>query len=202
MLESEFQTEEFKQLKAELASRETAMGTLLTVGLVSCVTLLSALISVAIHNPQGQALPWEFAFTFLSPFFILFPMLWLVLDHRLEVHKIGSYLQAFYDERSLGTKWEVRVEVFRHHFERSHTLDAVPILAWSIFILCSIAFLYGCHQLGGATVVVSAILLLPIIILVRFHFKWNQCANEKRKEYLALWRLIRDNEKPNHPLKK
>lgn len=57
---------------------------------------------------------------------MIIPVIWLLLSHRRAMHNIGSYLQAFNDERALETRWETRVEAFRQQVERSHALGAVP----------------------------------------------------------------------------
>ena len=193
MADDNIQLEEFRLLKEELASRERAMGTLLTFGLVSSVSLLAALLSVAIRDFPAGAGEWPFAFALLAPLFILVPLTWLLLSHRREIHKIGSYLQAFYDERSFGTRWEVRIEAFRKHFERSHTLDAIPALVWAVFTLCGIAFGYECHRLNGP-LYATLFLLIPAIALGWFHADWRACAAKDREDFLRVWRLIREAE--------
>jgi hypothetical protein len=187
------QLEEFKLLKEELAAREKAMGSLTTFATVSSVSLLSALIAVGMRDVPTSSREWPFAFVLLSPLFILLPTTWLLLSHRREIHKIGSYLQAFYDERAFGTRWEVRVEAFRQHFERSETLDAVPALIWAVSALCAVAFGYVCYRLQGPLYVLS-FLFIPAMALLWFHADWRAAATKDREAYLRIWQRIRDAE--------
>jgi hypothetical protein len=186
------QIEEFKLLKEELGDREKAMGSLITFATVSSVSLLSALFAVAMKDNPAPAREWPFAFSMLTPLFIIIPVCWLLLSHRRSMHKIGSYLQVFYDERALGTRWEGRVEAFRQ-FERGRTLDAVPGLLWAVSILCATAFGYVCFRLQGPFYVLL-FLLVPLMILLWFHIKWRTCVSRDRKRFLGTWRRIRDAE--------
>lgn len=187
------QIEEFKVLKEELSDREKAMGSLITFATVSSVSLLSALFAVAMKDNPTPAGEWPFAFSMLTPLFIIIPVSWLLLSHRRAIHKIGSYLQAFYDERALGTRWEVRVEAFRQELGRSHTLAAVPGLLWAVSILCAAAFGYVCYRLHGPLYVLL-FLLVPLMILLWFHIKWRACVSKDKERFLGTWRRIRDAE--------
>jgi Flp pilus assembly protein TadB len=134
----------------------------------------------------------------LTPLFIIIPVSWLLLGHRRAMHKIGSYLQAFYDERALGTRWETRVEAFRQQVERSHTLDAVPGLLWAVSILCAVAFGYVCYRLHGPLYVLL-FLLVPAMALLWFHIDWRGCVSKDREQFLDEWHRIRGAEKAARP---
>ncbi len=103
--------EEFKQMHEHMRQREAAMGELLTVTTAGAMTLLAATAAVVFQSLPSSPLVYCYILLLPIPFIIL--MLSILTLHRLDIYRMGYYLNVFYEEKYGGAEWGIRSFRFR-----------------------------------------------------------------------------------------
>jgi hypothetical protein len=98
-----FRLEEYKHIFDEIKARERSINQLFVVAVVVSVSILSAVSTLYSRQcaPSTELSP-IYAYVFLSPFAVILPILYVLISHRRDLHRSGTYIHVFYEEPGLS----------------------------------------------------------------------------------------------------
>jgi hypothetical protein len=191
---AKFQIEEYKQVRDEIKAREQSINQLFVIGVVASISILSAVSTF--FSKQPPITEPVYAYVFLSPLAVIIPILYVLISHRRDLHRSGTYLHVFYEEPGLGPMWETRLAKFRDR-QKGESLDAIPWTFWAITVVTVAGFVFTLNGITSfacntwwlsATVTVGS----AITFLINGHAKFAHASVSVRDGYYKHWLQIRN----------
>lgn len=188
-----YRLEEYKQIREEAAARELAINQLFIVAVTASTAILSAVTALffKIDSELLSSLSAAYAYSFLGPFALIILILYVLVSHRRDIHRLGTYLQVFYEQANLGPKWQTHVEEFRK-IRRGESLDVLPWTFWGIAVAAMSGFVFALNKISPFGCNLSW-LMATIVLLVAFgfllvgHAKFWCSSSKIRARYLQDW---------------
>jgi len=132
--------EEYKALRNEIMFLEKSIGQFFLAAIIADISLISAIGSI-FFKLKIEAFSIVGAYFFLFPPLILISVLYIISSHRKDIHRIGTYIQVFYEENIFAKGWESRLSKFRD-INKGESLDYIPLVFFVIFLISIIIFMF------------------------------------------------------------
>jgi len=191
----DFQLEEYKQIRDDITDLERAMTQLFAVAVATSVTILSAVgaFFFKIEPEVLEKLSAAYAYPFLGPEAILIPILFLLVSHRRDIHRFGTYLLVFYEEHDFGPMWEIKVTRFREK-KKGESLDVLPVTFWGIYVISVIGFIYALSKVTDincqTALFPGSLIIVTLVLMAYGHYKFRHASTTIRDDYYKIWKEI------------
>lgn len=189
--------EEYKQIREEAAARELAINQLFIVTVTASTAILSAVTALffKIDSEQLSSLSATYAYSFLGPFVLIVPILYVLIEYRRDIHRLGIYLQVFYEQANLGPKWQTHVEEFRR-IRRGESLDVLPWVFWGIAVAAASGFVFALIKISPFECNLSWLTAIIVLLvaggfLLIGHWKFWCASSKVRDHHLQDWLRVR-----------
>lgn len=106
------------------------------------------------------------------------------------MHRSGTYLQIFFEDKKNGPLWETRLTKFRKK-QKNESLNFLPWIFWAIYVLSSVLFITALIPIPNFNML--NILLLPLfeILIGIAHYRYASF-NKIRQDYYIAWKDIQE----------
>src|SRR6266511_2477461 len=162
MDKDKYSLEEYKYIAEAILEIDKRILQVFAVATAVSISLLSAVASLILGKQQGQ-ITVVLAYAALAPDILVVPAFYLMLSQRLDMIRLGSYRQIFFEERNEIEGWETQLEKFRK-LEKTEANDPIPYTYWTLFLASVALFVYGIIEVR-ASLCHLFILGLPLMFL-------------------------------------
>lgn len=187
-----YKIEEYKEIRNEIRAREFAIAVFFQIALISSVTILSGVCAFFFNlKPNDSQNVYVYTYAFLSPIVIMLPIFYLIISHRQDMHRSGTYLQVFFEDKKNGPLWETRLTKFREK-QKNESLNFLPWIFWAIYVISSGLFITALISIPNFNMLNILLLLLFAIFIGIAHYRY--ASFKMRQDYYIAWKKIQDAE--------
>ena len=179
--------EEYKHISSAIIDIHNRVLQVFGIAVTVSVSLLSVVAGLALGK-EGTPITVILAYAALGPDFLLIPAFYLMVSQRADIMRLGSYRRIFFEEHCGIEGWETQLERFRKR-EKAEPNDPIPYTIWAIFLASAALFGYGVVQ-DKASLFHLLVLFVPLILIVRAHYRWGKVVAKELPRYLELWREV------------
>ncbi len=183
MIEKVELIEEYKALRDEIANYLKTLiqlQTLLVIG-------PGALLGVALSNKNPNP------FLYLSPAFVIIPILIQIGNITGDIIKIGSYIRVFLETEIQGIKWETRLA----QYEKGKKDSLFGLIGFEALIAYGyiLVGVYLASPVSNGPIWSFLALILLILAFTTWALKRKHYFHKKRLEYFGRWNRIKSDAK-------